>query len=115
MDDTAETEPNPKVGAMIANIAQLMNEAEEMLRESTSHHAEDQIELLQLRYDGLQRHFESLQRHFADLCSSAGRTFSAGALRVDRTIRAHPYESLALALGTGLVCGVLMARRTQPT
>ena len=29
----------------------------------------------------------------------------------DRVIRAHPYESLGMALGAGLMIGVLVARR----
>jgi ElaB/YqjD/DUF883 family membrane-anchored ribosome-binding protein len=35
----------------------------------------------------------------------------AAAKATDRTIRSHPYESIGIALGLGLVVGVLVARR----
>jgi len=104
MDPSAELPPEPKVLAAIANIAQLMDEAEQMLRDSTSQHAEAQTELL--RPPGA-----NVRTDLAAFCTHAGRTISAGAERTDRTIRAHPYESLAVALGVGLLFGVVLARR----
>ena len=35
----------------------------------------------------------------------------AGARATDRTIRGHPYESLGIAFGVGVLIGVLCARR----
>ncbi len=35
----------------------------------------------------------------------------AAAKATDRTIRAHPYESIGIAFGLGLLVGVLVARR----
>ena len=35
----------------------------------------------------------------------------AGAKATDKAIRAHPYESLGVAFGLGLLVGVLVARR----
>jgi ElaB/YqjD/DUF883 family membrane-anchored ribosome-binding protein len=35
----------------------------------------------------------------------------AGAKAADHAIREHPYESLGLALGMGLLVGVLVGRR----
>ena len=104
MDPSAESPPNPRVEIIIANIAQLMNEAERMLSDSTSLHAEEQVERLRARYD-------DLRVHLSTLCTSAGRAFSVGAHRTDRAIRAHPYESLALALGAGALLGALWTRR----
>lgn len=104
MDPSAETQPNPKVDVIIANISQLMAEAERMLHDSTSQHAEEQIELLRVRCD-------SLQAHFADFFGSAGRTLAAGAQRVDRRIRARPYETLGIVFGAGILCGAILGRR----
>jgi ElaB/YqjD/DUF883 family membrane-anchored ribosome-binding protein len=36
---------------------------------------------------------------------------AAGARATDRTIREHPYESLGVAFGLGLLIGVLINRR----
>src|SRR5580700_10677205 len=35
----------------------------------------------------------------------------AGAKVADRTIREHPYESIGIALGVGLLLGVLVSRK----
>jgi ElaB/YqjD/DUF883 family membrane-anchored ribosome-binding protein len=35
----------------------------------------------------------------------------AGAKAADKTIRAHPYESIGVAFGVGLLIGVLVGRR----
>jgi ElaB/YqjD/DUF883 family membrane-anchored ribosome-binding protein len=35
----------------------------------------------------------------------------AGAKATDKAIRAHPYESLGVAFGMGLLVGVLMGRK----
>jgi ElaB/YqjD/DUF883 family membrane-anchored ribosome-binding protein len=104
MDPSAEIQSNPHVEALIANITQLMNEAEQMLCDSTSQHAEEQIEVLRVRYD-------NLQTHLASFCAFAGRALADRSRRTDRAIRAHPYESLAIALGVGMLVGALFARR----
>jgi len=104
MDESTEIESSPKVEALIANITQLMDEAEQMLRDSTSHHAEAQIELLRTRYD-------DLRTHFTRLCTTAGRVITDGARTTDRAIRAHPYQSAVIALGLGVVLGVMVGRR----
>ncbi len=98
--------PNPKVEAVIANISQLMAEAELMLNESTSQHAEDQIHLLRDRC-------ENLRTHLAACCTSAGRALAEGAHQTDRVIRAHPYHALGLGLGAGLALGLLLVRRPR--
>jgi ElaB/YqjD/DUF883 family membrane-anchored ribosome-binding protein len=104
MNPNGEIQPGPKVDALITNITLLMNEAEEMLSDSTSHHAERQVELLRTRCD-------NLRVHLAELCASAGRTFSAGVQRADQTIRSHPYEALAITLAAGVLCGAALGRR----
>ena len=106
MDNSAATAPNPKVEAVIANISQLMAEAELMLNESTSQHAEDQIYLLRARTD-------TLRTHLASCCTNAGQALAEGARRTDRAIRTHPYQALAIGLGAGLTLGVLLGRRSH--
>lgn len=104
MDESAQIETNPQVEAIIANITQLMDEAEQMLRDSTSHHAEAQIELLRTRC-------EDLRTHFTRFCETAGRVITDGARKTDRAIRTHPYQSAAIALGIGTLLGVMVGRR----
>jgi len=40
-----------------------------------------------------------------------GEKAVAGAKATDKTIRAHPYESIGVAFGVGLLVGVLVTRR----
>ncbi len=106
MPGAHETSPNPKVDAIIANISQLMAEAEEMLNESTSQHAEARIHLLRTRRD-------TVRTHLAACCASAGRAVADGARQTDRFIRTHPYRALTLGIVAGLALGVLLSRRSD--
>jgi ElaB/YqjD/DUF883 family membrane-anchored ribosome-binding protein len=74
-----------------------------MLSDSTSQHAPDQVALLRLQYG-------DLRTHFATLCDSAHLTATAAVRETDRTIRDYPYRSLAVALGLGVVIGLVLNR-----
>ncbi len=104
MDQPADSSLNPKVEVLISNITQLMDEAEDMLRDSTSQHAEYELQLLRTRC-------HNLQARLTAFCTTAGRAIADGARRTDQIVREHPYESLAIALGAGLVAGVVIGRR----
>ncbi len=45
------------------------------------------------------------------LQEEAAAAAQAAAKQADGTVRAHPYESIGLAFGVGLVIGVLMTRK----
>ena len=44
-------------------------------------------------------------------CQRLEQQTIAAAKATDRTVREHPYESIAIALGWGLLVGVLVARK----
>jgi ElaB/YqjD/DUF883 family membrane-anchored ribosome-binding protein len=89
---------------LISDISQLMAEAEEMLNESTSHHAEEKIALLAARY-------EPTEKRFMEKYLTTKEKLSTFARRTDDAIRACPYESLAIALGIGVLLGATLRRR----
>lgn len=89
---------------LIANISKLMAEAEEMLSESTSQHAEENVELLRARY-------EDAENRLAARYAAAKGKVAAAARRTDETLRAYPYESVAVALGLGVLLGACFFRR----
>lgn len=97
---------NPKVDAIIADITQLMNEAEQMLSESTSHHAEPQVELLRSNLEA-----DSVSESFSHLCVNAQRVMIDRARRADRAIREKPYQAMAIALGVGVLFGLALKKR----
>ncbi len=91
---------------LIANISKLMDEAEEMLSESSSQHAEETITLLR------ERDYDPDRPLAARYAATKAKLTDAGR-RTDRVIRAYPYESLALALGAGLLLGLCLLRRGE--
>jgi ElaB/YqjD/DUF883 family membrane-anchored ribosome-binding protein len=104
MDHLAPTAPDPKVGAVIANIVQLMDEAEAMLRDSTSQHAEPQVALMRDGHDGYPSKLSAL-------LAETGPAIMRGARRTDQAIRRHPYQAIFVALGAGLALGLVAGRR----
>lgn len=106
------SEKNPTVQSeaneLISDITQLMAEAEEMLNESTSHHAEEKVALLALQD-------EPVRPRFMEKYLSTKEKLSTFARRTDETIRACPYESLAVALGIGVLLGAAFFRRNGRT
>jgi ElaB/YqjD/DUF883 family membrane-anchored ribosome-binding protein len=92
-----------EAGELIANISRLMAEAEEMLSDSTSQHAEEKIELMRPG-------FYERSRRPGRYGVAKARVIEA-IRRTDATIRANPYESLLVALGVGLLAGAVCFRR----
>jgi ElaB/YqjD/DUF883 family membrane-anchored ribosome-binding protein len=102
MSTTAETLRTPD--ALVQDISKLMDEVERMLSESTSNHAEEKIDLLRSR-------LSQAQDQLGSFCSRAKQKVTNGARQADETIRSHPYESLAIAAGVGLLVGALVGRK----
>ena len=88
---------------IVENLRELIQEAEQVIgngvTETSSHVLADLRKRLQVGLDKLN-----------DYYGDARERVVAGARRTDETIRSHPYESLAVALGVGLLVGVLIRR-----
>jgi ElaB/YqjD/DUF883 family membrane-anchored ribosome-binding protein len=88
---------------LLEQINELMSETEAMLvgpsTHGTSHHL-----------DEMRSRLAAAQDHFEDLCRLAGRKVASSAKFADRTIRIHPYESVAVALGIGVLLGAFTRR-----
>lgn len=89
---------------IVEHISRLMAEAEAMLEGPVAERAGDKIQDLRSR-------FSQLQSKASMAYSDARQRVVAGAKATDQTIRAHPYESLAIALGVGVLLGALIGRR----
>lgn len=92
--------------ALLHDLRLLVTEAEKML--SGAPHADGAEAVTTLR-----ARFEAAQERFAGLYASARKNVTAGAKYADDAIRANPYQSLAIALGAGLLLGVLLGRRSK--
>lgn len=105
MKNNTETTPQtPK--DLLNDLHTLVAEAEKMMGDSISEHTEDAVSALRARYD-------AAQERFADLYAGARKRVVAGAKYTDESIRANPYQSIAIAAGVGLLVGVLLGRRSK--
>jgi len=91
---------------LLEELRTLVADAEKMLGDSASEHAEDAVAALRERFD-------SARERLTDLYAGARKKVVAGAKCTDTAIRENPYQSLAIALGAGLLIGVLLGRRGQ--
>ena len=91
---------------LLEELRTLVADAEKMLGDSASEHADDAIAAIRDR-------FESARDRLSDLYAGAQKKVVAGAKITDAAIRENPYQSLAIALGAGLLIGVLLGRRGQ--
>ena len=91
---------------LLNDLRSLVGEAEKMLGESISEHTADAVNALRNRFDAA---YERLNEFYA----GARTKVILGARRTDDAIRANPYQSLAIAAGTGLLLGILLGRRSK--
>jgi len=98
-ESTAQT---PK--ELLNDLHSLVVEAERMMGDSISEHTSDAVSALRERFD-------AAQERMSELYAGARTKVVAGARCTDEAIRANPYQALAIALGAGLLAGVLLGRR----
>lgn len=91
---------------LLNDLHTLVAEAEKMMGDSLSEHSEDAFNALRSRFD-------AAQERLGELYSGARKKVVAGAKYTDTTIRENPYQALTIALGVGLLVGVLLGRRSK--
>ncbi len=93
-----------KTEEIARDLRNLISEAEEILSsDKLSRHSENAIA-------GLRQQFRTAQDELANVYGDARRKVASGAKTADVAIRAHPYQSLGMVFGIGLVAGVLLGR-----
>jgi ElaB/YqjD/DUF883 family membrane-anchored ribosome-binding protein len=78
----------------------------ENTQSAVSEHTGEAIDALRTRY-------EAVEERLGEVYASAKKNISAGAQHTDEAIRANPYQSMAIAVGVGLLIGVLIGRRSS--
>jgi ElaB/YqjD/DUF883 family membrane-anchored ribosome-binding protein len=89
---------------LLNDLHKLVADAEAMIGASISEHTGEAVGALRARYD-------SAQERLGELYTGAREKVVAGAKYTDETIRANPYQTIAIAAGVGLLVGVLVGRR----
>jgi ElaB/YqjD/DUF883 family membrane-anchored ribosome-binding protein len=91
---------------LLNDLRTLVGEAEKMIGDSAGDHSDAALSSLRER-------FADAQERFSDLYAGARKKVIAGAKYTDATIREKPYQSLAVALGIGVLLGVIVGRRSR--
>jgi ElaB/YqjD/DUF883 family membrane-anchored ribosome-binding protein len=104
MKNNKDTTHTPK--ELLVELQALVTEAETMMAGSLSEPSNE-------AFGHLRERFGAAQERFADLYAGARKKVVAGAKYTDETIRANPYQSIAIAAGVGLLVGVLVGRRSK--
>lgn len=92
--------------ALLHDLRSLVTEAEKILSGGAEGDDAEAVTTLRAR-------FEAAQERFGDLYATTKKNVTARARSTDAAIRANPYQSLAIALGAGLLAGVLLGRSTK--
>ena len=85
------------------DLRALLNEAETLTKGDIADQGGSKL-------DDLRARLHDTQESLAEYYELAKERVTEGARRTDETIRAHPYESLAIALGVGVLIGALLRR-----
>ena len=103
MTDAEQAESEITMGKLVQDFKVVMHDAETLLKASAGELGERAREA-RVR---LAASLESAKSSFHRIEDRA----LAGAKATDRVIRDHPYQSIGVAFGVGLLLGVLVARR----
>lgn len=88
---------------LIEHISRLMAEAEAMIAGPVTDQAGGKLAEIKTR-------LESARERLTDAYGRARVGVASGARYTDETIRLHPYHSVAVALGIGVLIGALVRR-----
>lgn len=104
MKNNKDTAHTPK--ELLSELQTLVAEAEAMMADSVT-------ETSAAALGNLRERFGAAQERFSDLYDTAKKKVAAGAKYTDTAIRENPYQSMAIALGVGVLVGVLVGRRNN--
>ncbi len=104
MKNNKDNSHTPK--ELLAELQTLVSDAETMMAESVTENSAEALGDLRAR-------FGAAQERMGELYDTAKKKVVAGAKCTDTAIRENPYQSMAIALGVGVLIGVLVGRRTK--
>lgn len=113
--DTGTTAETPE--QLIEHISRLMAEAEAMVAGPHTEQMGGKLASIKERLEAARQQLTDVygrtRAQIADVYDRARTNVVAGARYTDETIRSHPYQSLAVALGVGVLLGALIGRRNN--
>ncbi len=94
---------SPTAADLLDQLNTLVSEAEKLAADTVTEPAAEVIEALGVR-------LAAAQKSFGKLYATTKDQVIAGAQTTDDAIRSHPYETLAIGAGVGLIVGLLLCR-----
>ena len=104
MKNNKDTAHTPK--ELVNELQALLADAEAMIADTVTEHPDGAV-------DSLRSRFVDAQERFADAYAGARKKVIAGAKSADASVRENPYQAIAIALGLGMLAGVLVGRRSK--
>jgi len=98
--------PEDLLNDLLGELRSLVVDAEKVIGGSAAEHSEAAVGALRAR-------FAAAQERFAALYTNTRQKVVAGVKCTDEAIRENPYKALGIALGAGLLAGVLLGRRDK--
>ena len=89
---------------LLDDLRNLVADTKTMVADSVTEHSGE-------AFSALSERFGAAQERVTELYDGARKKVVAGAKCTDATIREYPYQSLAVALGVGVIVGALISRR----
>ena len=91
---------------LLNDLRTLVAEAEKMMESSVNEHSEEALEAVRVRV-------EAAQERLTALYDGTRKKVVDGARATDAAIRANPYQAVAIAVGVGVLVGLLLGRRSK--
>lgn len=88
------------------DLRTLISDAEKAVGATIGEHTEEALHALRER-------LAAAQERFTELYADARKKVVSGAQCTNEAIHEHPYQSLGIALGVGVLLGVLVGRRMK--
>jgi len=114
MKNRHDTETAETPEQLIEHISRLMAEAEAMIAGPVTEQAGSKMADIKARLETARERLTDVygraREGMVNAYGSARDGVVAGAKYTDEAIRTHPYESLAIALGVGVLIGALIRR-----
>jgi ElaB/YqjD/DUF883 family membrane-anchored ribosome-binding protein len=89
---------------MVKHLRELLHEAESAVGDTAGQYVGEKAEAMRER-------FQQAQERLEELYETTRNKVVASAKTADTAIRDHPYESIAIALGVGVLIGAVLRRR----
>jgi len=91
---------------LVTHLRDLLVEAEQLVGDSAGDYVGEKA-------DAMRERLSQAQERLQELYHSTRARILSGARSTDTAIRTHPYESMAVALGVGVLLGTLVRRRAD--